>query len=365
MGSGLSAVRPPTTGAPGTASQTGSGDASSPAAAASPRSPRSAPTAAAAARQPSSSSSRQNRQQLETTVSTLSDELRSAKQKLASTERELQDMVDAAENKGVPSTECLVCLNASVNAVLVPCGHLCLCVACANLLQSNTKTAFSCPLCRMQVANIHRVYLPMDPKEPRPKRIVTTPRTTTSSEAPKVAGAEIAVQTSPTLQRVHAAESTSVGASPVSVASDAVADAAGSPQPVQLRPTRALPRPPRQAARADAGGTNAAALDDLDLPLASRALRMHPPTNAAATNQQPTPGSQQRSPAREQPPPGGDEPTSSPPAAGSEEEESDGVGGGGGSGSVGGGAGERPPETFDFVVPGGWEPSPLLAATWG
>ena len=304
-------------------------------------------------------------------MSTLSDELRSAKQKLASTERELQDMVDAAENKGVPSTECLVCLNASVNAVLVPCGHLCLCVACANLLQSNTKTAFSCPLCRMQVANIHRVYLPMDPKEPRPKRIVTTPRTTTSSEAPKVAGAEIAVQTSPTLQRVHAAESTSVDASPVSVASDAVADAAGSPQPVQLRPTRALlaAAQAKQRGRMLPAYFNAAALDDLDLPLASRVLRMRMPThlNAAATNQQPTPGSQQRSPGSgEPPPPGGDEhDPSSPPAAGSEEEESDGVGGGGGSGSVGGGAVERPPETFDFVVPGGWEPSPLLAATWG
>ena len=43
------------------------------------------------------------------------------------------------------------------------------------------------------------------------------------------------------------------------------------------------------------------------------------------------------------------------------------AGGGGVSNGSGGdeNAGPEVPDSFDFAVPGAWEPNPMLAATWG
>ena len=286
---------------------------------------------------------RPTRQNLETTVTSLMDELRQAKAKVVSTERKLEDMEKAAENKGVPSTECLVCLNACVNAVLVPCGHLCMCVACANTLQTNTKSAFSCPLCRMQVANIHRVYLPIEQPPPKPKKI-TTPRSTKSAAAKAQPAAEMGVQTSPEPRRAQAADSTSVGASPLSVASDV-----DNPSPPQFRPRPAIlaAAQAKQRGRLLPAQFNAAvrAMDDMDGPLPARVLRARIPSQLNAAPRPPAAT--------------GESPGTRAAA------ENDGESGTSNSTTSMTSSVEQTPETFDFVVPGGWEPSALMAATWG
>jgi hypothetical protein len=51
--------------------------------------------------------------------------------------------------------ECVVCLDAEPAVVLVPCGHLCLCQSCADLLR-----APQCPICRAAVQRAQPVLRP-------------------------------------------------------------------------------------------------------------------------------------------------------------------------------------------------------------
>ena len=64
--------------------------------------------------------------------------------------------------RGAPpaTTECVVCLDAATAAVLWPCGHPCMCAACAATL-STQKPAFKCPLCREPVQSSHLIHLEM------------------------------------------------------------------------------------------------------------------------------------------------------------------------------------------------------------
>ena len=52
------------------------------------------------------------------------------------------------------ATECVVCLDAPKSHVLGPCGHICVCEACAERIQVGD----SCPVCRKEVAAKFRVY---------------------------------------------------------------------------------------------------------------------------------------------------------------------------------------------------------------
>jgi hypothetical protein len=54
-------------------------------------------------------------------------------------------------------TECSVCLEKPINAVLMPCGHACACLECAgSLLELHAP----CPICRAKVHYAARIYLP-------------------------------------------------------------------------------------------------------------------------------------------------------------------------------------------------------------
>ena len=44
------------------------------------------------------------------------------------------------------SVECIICWEASANVVLQPCGHLCVCLSCVELLRGAV-----CPMCRGEV----------------------------------------------------------------------------------------------------------------------------------------------------------------------------------------------------------------------
>lgn len=118
-------------------------------------------------------SRRPTRSALETMVNNMANELSATNNKLQNAEKELAELaiLEDQQKGSLPNTECIVCMNATVSTVLIPCGHLCLCVACAALLQANKRNCngcgsggdhIVCPLCRLPVQQMHRVFLPVD-----------------------------------------------------------------------------------------------------------------------------------------------------------------------------------------------------------
>lgn len=49
------------------------------------------------------------------------------------------------------TTECIICMDTEREAVLIPCGHYCCCMACATTLSK-------CPVCRRHIEKIQRTY---------------------------------------------------------------------------------------------------------------------------------------------------------------------------------------------------------------
>lgn len=57
--------------------------------------------------------------------------------------------------KKISNNFLLVCMDNDVNVFTEPCGHVCLCRACAD-----TNDLKQCPVCNTQIAAIHNAYLP-------------------------------------------------------------------------------------------------------------------------------------------------------------------------------------------------------------
>lgn len=51
--------------------------------------------------------------------------------------------------------ECIVCMDNPRNSVLIPCGHLGVCMECARELHTTLKI---CPICRKAISKFHQVY---------------------------------------------------------------------------------------------------------------------------------------------------------------------------------------------------------------
>jgi hypothetical protein len=51
--------------------------------------------------------------------------------------------------------ECIICYDAVINTVILPCGHLCICWECSNTL---TEKKSNCPLCRQPIDKIIKTY---------------------------------------------------------------------------------------------------------------------------------------------------------------------------------------------------------------
>ena len=93
-------------------------------------------------------------------VSNLTAELMQCKAKLALVEHQLS----ACTKLGVPQTECIVCMDAPVDTVLLPCGHLCMCNECSSSLLQSAKvkaSALRCPVCRATASTVKRIFLPV------------------------------------------------------------------------------------------------------------------------------------------------------------------------------------------------------------
>ena len=50
---------------------------------------------------------------------------------------------------------CVVCIDADMTQLLFPCGHQCVCLACAKILEASTK---ECPVCRAAFMGFCNVY---------------------------------------------------------------------------------------------------------------------------------------------------------------------------------------------------------------
>ena len=53
-------------------------------------------------------------------------------------------------------TMCVVCFDAPKDHLIVPCGHQCVCEACANLLTQMDKP--TCPICRTAIQQTNKVF---------------------------------------------------------------------------------------------------------------------------------------------------------------------------------------------------------------
>ena len=58
----------------------------------------------------------------------------------------------AAPHPDAEETQCVVCMDAPKNRVVLPCMHMCVCEACAQLLRDR------CPVCRGPIERIAQLF---------------------------------------------------------------------------------------------------------------------------------------------------------------------------------------------------------------
>ena len=72
-------------------------------------------------------------------------------------ERQNRPVRGGGEGDNVPdSLQCVVCLGAEREVILLPCGHVCVCADCADTLLSQ---GHHCPVCRATIASVMPAYV--------------------------------------------------------------------------------------------------------------------------------------------------------------------------------------------------------------
>ena len=72
----------------------------------------------------------------------------------------MQAWVEGTTTGAVPfaaGTDCTICYENPIDAVLYMCGHMCMCYECA-LQQWRGKGGGHCPLCRAVIKDVIRTY---------------------------------------------------------------------------------------------------------------------------------------------------------------------------------------------------------------
>ena len=67
-----------------------------------------------------------------------------------------EDAEEGAEKGSDADSQCVVCLDAPKQYAFVPCGHVCVCVACSEDIM--TRGRGCCPCCRADAMMVMRVY---------------------------------------------------------------------------------------------------------------------------------------------------------------------------------------------------------------
>jgi hypothetical protein len=57
------------------------------------------------------------------------------------------------------SKECSVCMSERSDSVIVPCGHVCLCLSCGEAVKATDDASKrTCPICRTQISSVVKLY---------------------------------------------------------------------------------------------------------------------------------------------------------------------------------------------------------------
>ena len=76
---------------------------------------------------------------------------------------QLQQMqAELGSGSGTPQpdedeTLCVLCLDAPKDHIIIPCGHQCVCEACAEKLKEARSPL--CPFCRAPINSTHKVFV--------------------------------------------------------------------------------------------------------------------------------------------------------------------------------------------------------------
>ena len=95
-----------------------------------------------------------SKQQIPMTKSDMLAHISKLTKQLERRNKELLEVKKELDEANETSLECVVCRSARVNVVFLPCGHLCVCTNCCLSLDN-------CPLCRCDVSETHRIYMPI------------------------------------------------------------------------------------------------------------------------------------------------------------------------------------------------------------
>lgn len=79
------------------------------------------------------------------------------KQELILEQANLQITLDT-RSQAQFTEQCVVCVDKNANAVFVPCGHLCCCTNCAQIITETSNKAPKCPICKAEVMIANRVF---------------------------------------------------------------------------------------------------------------------------------------------------------------------------------------------------------------
>jgi len=77
-----------------------------------------------------------------------------AKEEAASLRGELR--LARSEQADRQGTQCNVCLDRPRETVLQPCGHVCLCLQCADRIRGGEN---QCPVCRSRIEKVGQAYI--------------------------------------------------------------------------------------------------------------------------------------------------------------------------------------------------------------
>jgi len=68
-------------------------------------------------------------------------------------EEEEEEEEECGITHSIPVAECVVCMDGTCEVILVPCGHMCCCIKCVEMVTT-------CPMCRGVIEKKVRVILP-------------------------------------------------------------------------------------------------------------------------------------------------------------------------------------------------------------